>query len=83
MSESKKCCAKPSIHTMDYKWPMFAKLDEPVVTKINRVCVHCYAHWFGEEGSVKQYTRAEWDALLQASVDADVQAAQCGIEVTA
>lgn len=75
------CCAKQSIHTMDYLSPIFPNLGEQVV-RVNRVCCNCLTHWYGVEGDIKQYTRAEWDALLKASDDADVLAAKNNIEVT-
>lgn len=61
-----ECCSRPSIHTMDYTYPIFPEVGDPVVTKINRVCTRCFAHWFGVEGDVKQYTGKEWDAQLEA-----------------
>ena len=68
-----KCCNRPSIHTMDYLWPLFPSDGEQKVTKINRVCTNCFAHWFGVEGEVKQYTRAEWDVMLNESFEQDTQ----------
>ena len=55
------CCDRPSIAVMDYKWPVFGEATE---IKVNRVCLHCYAHWAGVVGSVVQYTRKEWNALM-------------------
>lgn len=56
------CCAKPSIAVMDHKWPVFGDALE---MKVNRVCLNCFAHWAGSIGSVVQYTRKEWDALME------------------
>ncbi len=82
MSDEKvqNCCSKPSIHTMDYRYPIFPNLGEQL-TRINRVCCNCLSHWYGVEGDVKQYTRAEWDALLKESDDADLLAAKNNFEV--
>ena len=49
-----------AIQPMDYRWPIFADRDEQV-TKINRICLKCYKHWFGVEGDVREFTRKEWD----------------------
>ena len=59
------CCARPSFHTARYKWPMFVRDGEPQVEKINRICLNCYTHWAGTAGEEIQYTRKEWDALLE------------------
>jgi hypothetical protein len=61
---SEPCCSRPSIAKMDYKWPVF-DAPEKQVMKVNRVCLHCFAHWFGVEPDVKQYTRKEWDAMME------------------
>lgn len=59
------CCSKPSIQTMDYKWPCF---EEVQVTKVNRVCLHCWTHWFGVDGDVKQYTAKEWESYINGAL---------------
>ena len=59
------CCAKPSFHTEYYKWPLWIREGEPQVDKINRACVNCGTHWAGTVGEEKQYTRKEWDALME------------------
>lgn len=62
-----ECCHHPAIQTMDYKYPVFAEFSEQV-TKINRICLRCYTHWFGVEGDVKQFTRKEWDAMIEGAL---------------
>lgn len=54
------CCSRPSIATMDHLkgWPPDTR---PVV---NRVCIQCWRHWYGEPGAVQAYTRSEWDAMM-------------------
>jgi hypothetical protein len=44
---------------------MFVRDGEPQVEKINRICLNCYTHWAGTAGEEIQYTRKEWDALLE------------------
>lgn len=56
------CCAKPSVAVMDYQWPVFG---EPQEMKVNRVCLNCGAHWAGYVEEVAQFTRKEWDALME------------------
>ena len=68
---SYKCCDRQSLAIMDYTWPMFKnQLEEGEIqqTKINRLCMHCFAHWFGTEGDVKQYTKAEWNAMVEGAL---------------
>lgn len=62
----KACCKRPAIATMDYvkHSPANWNCGEP---RINRVCTTCWTHWFGEPNEVKQFTRAEWDRLLEAA----------------
>jgi len=65
MNSQAKCCKRPAIAVMDYKkptnmsWTVFEQM-------VNRCCTHCYAHWFGTQHNVKQYTRAEWDEYIGA-----------------
>lgn len=61
-----KCCDKPSIATMDYKYPLFEQVQ---TWKVNRMCLKCNTHWFGTEDNVKQYTGREWDGLMDASLN--------------
>lgn len=39
------------------------------VLMVNRICLSCGAHWYSQEGSAKEYTRAEWDAYVNAAFD--------------
>jgi cytochrome c5 len=32
---------------------------------VNRVCLRCRMHWHGVDGAVREYTRAEWDRVLE------------------
>lgn len=61
-----KCCTKPNIKTMEYKWHFF---DDAQVVNVNRVCLKCGTHWFGVEPDVKQYTSKEWDALIERALN--------------
>jgi hypothetical protein len=67
------CCRRPDIARMDY-----LHFDKDIRTespRINRVCLHCLTHFFGVPGAVKQYTGAEWDAMLWAALTADRESA--------
>lgn len=59
------CCAKPAIQTMDYVRHAPGDWDNPE-PRVNRVCIRCWAHWFGPPEAVRQFTRAEWDAYVSA-----------------
>ena len=48
---------------MDHQRGAFG-FDGPVRQVVNRVCLKCGSHWYGEECQVKQYTRKEWDAMM-------------------
>lgn len=37
----------------------------------NRLCLKCYQHWYGPEGAVNEYTRAEWDAWINSVFEGD------------
>lgn len=58
------CCAKQSIANMDHVSfnSMFNSKEKEMM--VNRMCMNCYTHWAGLVDSVKQYTRKEWDALM-------------------
>jgi hypothetical protein len=57
---------RKSINTDDgFKWPIFA---ETQITKINRVCLKCWAHWFGVDGDVKKFTSKEWESYINQSL---------------
>jgi len=34
------------------------------VRMVNRVCTHCWRHWFGPVGRVRQFTKAQWDKWI-------------------
>jgi len=36
--------------------------------RVNRVCMNCYTHWSGSPDSIQQYTKAQWDKLLEGSL---------------
>lgn len=55
------CCNRKSVAVMDYKWRVFG---EPKEIKVNRVCLNCGAHWAGSIGEVVQYTKKDWDVLM-------------------
>ena len=59
-------CRRPAVQTMDYKKysPDDWSNPEP---RINRVCLKCWAHWFGPPDAVKFYTSKEWDAWISSS----------------
>jgi hypothetical protein len=54
------CCVRPSVVTMDY--------TADGVRKTNRCCTKCYTHWFGAPGEVREYTRKEWDGLMETAI---------------
>lgn len=65
----KACCAKPSILKMDSK--AFANAEGKLfiwqiqgftrpVQVTNQMCTRCGAHWYGEDGDIKQFTAKEW-----------------------
>ncbi|NBW22345.1 MAG: hypothetical protein EBR82_81785 [Caulobacteraceae bacterium] len=56
------CCDRPAIATMDHVKGYHG--DEQRM--VNRCCTRCYAHWYGpEDGEVRRYSRAEWDAWVR------------------
>lgn len=57
------CCKRQSIASMDYKKSGPRGWNFPVPV-INHMCMHCGQHWYGEEGAVKEYTKAQWDAWI-------------------
>lgn len=66
MNAQANCCKRPSIARMDYTKhtprDIGAGYDES--PRINRVCTHCYTHWFGHPSEVKTYTRQQWDSWI-------------------
>jgi len=56
-------CQHKNILSMDFM-PGWLGLGAKVKTHANRVCVDCRQHWHGPMDSIKEYTRAEWDAWL-------------------
>lgn len=58
-------CEHKDIANMDFTrggWP-----DYPAEQHVNRCCRKCWQHWAGPVGAVNEYTKAEWDALLDAT----------------
>ena len=56
-----KQCDHKNVQVMDYWTGYKPGHGERVV---NRVCLRCGQHWHGG----REYTRREWDALLDAAV---------------
>lgn len=66
-------CRKPNICNMDHpKGSTPGELEKYV----NRICVTCYRHWYGPVGAVKEYSRADWDALMATAFDDDLETAR-------
>lgn len=65
-------CANPAICTMDYdKYSPAPEGHWSAPQRMaNRVCTKCWAHWFGQVGSVVQYTRTQWNGRMQETSDA-------------
>lgn len=55
------CCDRPAIATMDHVKGYTGQEQRMV----NRCCTRCWAHWYGPEGSVRRYSRAEWDVWVR------------------
>ena len=53
-----ECCAKSNIVTL--------KVTDKI---INRVCLHCETHWFGDPDFPVKYTRKEWDLKIEQIID--------------
>jgi hypothetical protein len=52
------CCGAPSVINMDSRSRQI----------VNRMCLHCGAHWYGEDGSnVVEFTRAAWDRWMNSA----------------
>lgn len=73
MNQIYKCCDRQSLAIMDHKWPLFVNNDEGRIVKVNRMCMRCYTHWAGNEGDVKKFTKAEWNALIEGLFDEDAE----------
>ena len=57
-------CKRQCIANLDHvKLNMDGRSATPT-PMVNKVCVTCRQHWYGEVGSVKEYTGKEWDALI-------------------
>lgn len=63
-------CTHPDIAIMDHTRG-YTSDEDGVRQYVNRLCRKCYQHWAGPVGEVKEYTRAEWDANMKASYDAE------------
>lgn len=54
------CCPRPAVATMDH----IKGYTGEERRMVNRCCTRCYTHWYGPEGAVRRYSRAEWDAWV-------------------
>jgi hypothetical protein len=61
--KTSNCCNKQSIANLDHlkASPSNWHNSTPIV---NRVCLHCYSHWYGEAENIKQYSKKEWDKYI-------------------
>lgn len=57
------CCKSYVVAIFDYR---VADADRAARGEkiVNRMCLKCYRHWHGELDKVREYTRVEWDALM-------------------
>jgi hypothetical protein len=51
------CCPNPNIKTMT---------DRAI---INRMCLTCGVHWYGQPDDLMRYSRKEWDAWMNTAFD--------------
>jgi len=68
-----QCCERPAVSSLDHT---VFHVDRTTEERVNRVCLKCGAHWYGPPEAVKQYTRAEWDSLMESALREDVEIAQ-------
>jgi hypothetical protein len=68
-----QCCERPAVSSLDHT---VSHVDRTVEERVNRICLMCGAHWYGPPEAVKQYTRAEWDELMESALREDVEIAQ-------
>jgi len=59
------CCKAPNIANSDHKEGLYPH----AYTMINRACLRCGQHWYGEEGSVREFTRTVWDHMMNTAFD--------------
>jgi hypothetical protein len=69
MNSESHSCKRPAIANMDHV--LFDAEDGSRREMVNRCCLHCGQHWAGEKGDVREYTRKEWDDLLNKAFDED------------
>ena len=58
-------CKRSNVTNMDHKKQDVETLA--ITPMVNRMCLTCGKHWYGEEGAVKEYTRAEWDSWINSA----------------
>ena len=73
----KTCCAKPTVCVMDYD--KFSPSPDGCFwmeggRRINRVCTHCWTHWFGSPKRVRKFTQAQWAKWINASFTSKIGA---------
>lgn len=68
-----RCCERPAVSSLDHT---VHHADRTTEERVNRICLACRAHWYGPPEAVKQYTRTEWDKLMESAMREDVEVAQ-------
>ena len=68
-----QCCERPAVSSLDHT---VFHADRTTEERVNRICLVCRTHWYGPPEAVKQYTRAEWDELMESALREDVKAAK-------
>lgn len=58
------CCPKPALVCMDHV--LMSPFDNSRRGRVNRVCLSCWRHWYGDPEAVWTFTNEEWDARLEA-----------------
>ena len=56
-------CKRPNVATLDHT---LGHYPEPVRPIVNRVCLTCGVHWYGDAGvAVFEIPRRVWDAWME------------------
>lgn len=66
---AQQCCSKPKVSTLSNdKWVVGDDGRYTSLPYVNKVCLHCWAHWFGPVYNVTMYSKSQWDDMLEDSL---------------
>lgn len=65
------CCSKQEISTLHDEKSELIDGRYQQTPCVNKCCLKCFTHWYGEPDKIRKYTSKEWDTVINSCFDAE------------